>query len=113
MMSLITPVVGIDLSLSQTGVAILHGGKVTTNFLNTKPIAAGEDRYYNKLIRFERVGAGIFAMLEETIKPWVDPHVFLEGPAYQSQGSSGHDIAGNWWLFYQELVANGMSPHVI
>lgn len=111
-MTLLTPVVGIDLSLSQTGVAILHGGKVTTNYLNVKPVAS-EDRYLSKLLRFEKIGNGLLDMLDETIQPWTEPHIFLEGPAYQSKGSSGHDIAGNWWLFYQSLVANGMSPHII
>lgn len=106
------PVVGIDLSLSQTGIAILHEGTVQTSFFGVKAIASS-DRYYSKLIRFQQIQDGVLDAMDRVIQPWVDPEIFIEGPAYQSKGSSGHDIAGNWWLLYETLCANGWMPAVI
>lgn len=113
-------IVGIDLSLGQTGIAINLGPRkndhdmvALTHFIKSKP-AKADDRYVAKLARFNLIHRGIWDFLEQIIQPWDGTvHIFLEGPAYQSKGSSGHDIAGNWWIFFDSLQGEGATVKVV
>ena len=104
--------VGIDLSLTSTGLAIYRaedvvpGGLAMTRCITSKP---GNDRGHTaRLRRFQRISNEISSEIGSD-----DAHVFLEGPSYGSTGSAVHDIAGNWWLLYQTLNDDGMQICVV
>jgi crossover junction endodeoxyribonuclease RuvC len=94
--------IGIDLSMTSTGLAIYRPEDVVPGWLAfTRCITStpGKDPGYDgKLHRFQRIYNAILSELRAD-----DAHVYLEGPSYASAGSATHDIAGNWWLLYQAL----------
>lgn len=92
-------VVGVDLSLTTTGVATTSGGSATVSTLTSKPLG---DSW---AAREARLG-----LLAETVADAVGAPelVVLEGPSYGSRGGHQHDRAGLWWLVYSALA--GISP---
>jgi crossover junction endodeoxyribonuclease RuvC len=104
--------VGIDLSLTSTGLAIydpqmvVPGGIADTQTVTSKPNKV--PGYEGKLTRFQIISSKILLSLGSD-----EVNVFLEGPSYSSAGSSAHDLAGNWWLLYQLLVDEGCTVTVI
>lgn len=107
-----TKYVGIDLSLTSTGLAIhdpqtvVPGGCAETQTIRTKPVAPGYDA---KLGRFQFISRRILGAFANDD----DVSVFLEGPSYGSAGQATHDIAGNWWLLYEALTYDGCKITVI
>lgn len=97
--------VGIDLSLTSTGLAIYRptvSDVPETGTVISKP-SPGKNPYEAKLDRFQFITRRIlhkFVDDDET-------RVFLEGPSYGSAGQATHDIAGNWWLLYEALTYDG------
>ena len=102
-------IVGLDLSLTSTGLAVANTvTDITTHRIQSTPKATGpvvktrkgmtaSQTYTDKLTRFMLIGH----KLAQHIPDHSD--VYLEGPSYGSAGSSFHDIAGNWWLTFQLL----------
>lgn len=82
-------VVGLDLSLTSTGVAIAD--EATNHSAYTlRPKARGHERlaYLVRQVMVEASDADL---------------VVVEGPSYGSKGSAFHQLAGLWWLITQEL----------
>lgn len=89
------PIVGIDPSLTGTGIAIIDGGAVTAH----KIVSSGKstddwEQRYNR-------GTNLVAKVAAFV-----PHyslVAIEGPSYSSVGGSSHDRSGLWWRIYDTL----------
>lgn len=109
-------IVGIDLSLTSTGLAVyspddvVPGGLAETATVTSKPSKL--PGYAGKLERFQIIGSRILSSVLPT-PAYEDFHVYLEGPSYASAGSATHDIAGNWWLLYELLEGEGCSITVV
>ncbi len=107
-----TCTVGIDLSMTSTGLAVydpamvVPGGVAHTETVTTRPNKI--PGYDGKLERFQMISSKIMLAL-----PVDEVHVFLEGPSYSSAGQATHDIAGNWWLLYQLLTDEGCHITVV
>lgn len=91
-------VVGIDLSLTCTGIASHELGQVSgwTDLIKTdgKRLASWESRS----TRIQHVCAELLNLMPDT-----DALIALEAPAYSSGVGSVWDRAGLWWLVYTEL----------
>lgn len=96
-----TPVVvGLDLSLTGTGIAVGHAGetpRVAT--VGTKGAASAPLR--DRVERLRRIDAGIRGYLEEWL--WagqlpVPALIVVEGPTYGTGTGHQHDRSGLWWL---------------
>jgi crossover junction endodeoxyribonuclease RuvC len=90
---------GLDLSLTQTGVALAG----STSVIRSKP-APG---YLGTLERLLLLSTGVLQALQG-----VDL-VCIEGPSLASVGGRAHDRAGYWWLMYDRLTRAGITVVVI
>lgn len=118
-----TQYVGLDLSLTSTGLAMFYphaeDADVYTTLVKSKPKTTGpvvEKR--GKLVRTETYAdkLGRFQAIESSIRDWIayGATVYLEGPSYGSAGQATHDIAGSWWNVYRTLTDDhGCLVHVI
>lgn len=112
-------VVGIDLSMTSTGIAaITDDGTVRTWRLESSPPkrAKGDKTRPTMRERYERLSGiqravGSAAIWEANSS--VDPElVLLEAPSYGSQGAGTWDRAGLWWMVAAFFCANDL-PLVI
>lgn len=95
-------VAAIDLSLTSTGVAVVHSSiRVLTHTVTSKPPKVETLR-----TRFERMNA-----ISQEILQIVEPAdvVGIEAPAYAAAARSGklHDRSGLWWHVVSDLIAHG------
>lgn len=96
--------VGIDLSLTSTGLAAAKDGvmggvfRVKTTGKKTDVLAQ----------RWQRLRHDIL----ENVAVWVEDHmpdlVVIESPSYGSQHGSQHDRSGLWWLVVEDMFAQGI-----
>jgi crossover junction endodeoxyribonuclease RuvC len=95
----VRPVVGIDPSLTSTGIAIAIDGKVETGRVRSKGSKADgwEDR----------VGRIITLAQQITDQVPANSLVIIEAPSYGSVSTSAHDRAGLWWLIFTKLYLEG------
>lgn len=103
-----TATVGLDLSMTSTGVAIHIDGATTLHRVQSKPCPTGPpdakskgkptQTHRDKAKRFNLIRARVLGLFPE------GSTVYIEGPSYASTGSGAHDIAGNWWLMVHELM---------
>lgn len=100
--------VGIDLSLTSTGIAVSRHGWLETTLVTSKPPKGG-GLYSGKLARFQQIRSDIMM----NIATGSESHVYLEGPAYASAGQATHDMAGNWWMLYEMLTDWGHMVTVV
>lgn len=94
-------VVGLDLSLSSTGVAGARSdGQVWTDRIRTPTGLRGHER---------------MAWLTARVKDFTRGAclVMVEGPSYGSTGGSVHERAGLWWLVTHSLWARGVEVAVV
>ena len=82
-------IVGIDPSLTGTGLATIHDGTAITTVVATRRLD-GHDR-------LQHILRSVFAATQ-----YADL-VGMEGPSFGSTGSAVHQIAGLWWL-----IAHGL-----
>lgn len=104
---MIRPVVGVDPSLTGTGVAIVLGD--AAEIVQTTTIRSTGHRGDSLETRRRRLKA-----LRDEIMDWIPDNalVVLEGPAY-SQGSAGTwDRAGLWWSILHALGDREVLTHV-
>jgi crossover junction endodeoxyribonuclease RuvC len=96
----VTTVVGLDLSLTASGVCHIVDGEITLNTVRSKPKPKA-----TLADQVERL-----AWIRDNIADLCDgAHlVLVEGPSYGSKGASVHQIAGNWWLIVDQLVERGI-----
>lgn len=91
-------VVGLDLSLTSTGIAWVDEGRVGVSRL--QPKIRGYDRL--RKIRETALGAASGADV-----------VAVEGPAFGAQGDAYHQLAGLWWYVTEALHGTGVPLVVV
>ena len=90
-------VLGIDPSLSATGVALLNlKGQNDHEWLNI-------DVFANKLRGHTRINYIINEVRDMLSALGDGDLVVMEGPSFGSQGSRTHELAGIWWLIRHEI----------
>lgn len=92
-------VVGIDPSLTSTGVAMVQGGQARTWRVRSKGVARAP--WDARFARIQDVASRVCATVP------VGALVVMEAPSYGSASTSVHDRAGLWWEVYRRLVARG------
>lgn len=93
-------IVGLDLSLTSTGVATIdEGADVRVDRIATKPTG---DNLWHRAHRLHR----IFERIVNEVHSYDGRQlVVVEGPSYgQARQGGQHDRAGLWWLVVNELV---------
>lgn len=98
-----TPIfVGLDLSLTSTGFAVIHGGTATVQRITSKPPKLRTSE--GQAERLQDLVAEIYTAL-----PISDhTHVAIEGPSYGSTGGSAHERGGLWWMVRSTLRDIGL-----
>lgn len=95
-----TAVVGLDPSLTCTGLAVRdHDGVITLHRVQSEG-RKGDD-WEARCLRLERLTARIVEHVP------AGALVVIEGPAYAARSTSVHDRAGLWWSVYRELRTAG------
>jgi crossover junction endodeoxyribonuclease RuvC len=97
-------IVGVDTSLSATGVAVIDpDGVLTLQRVKSKPTTKGD--HVAMLTRLERIVADIRAAVRVPLDEPRDIRIAaaIEGPSYGSKGAAVHDIAGLWWMTFRML----------
>ena len=100
-------VVGIDPSISSSGVAVHQPERsvARTRVLVVPTREQGQD-HFNRMERMHFGANGVIAKV-----PY-NSLVLYEGPAFGAKGASFHDLAGFWWKLY-ELLATGWSDVIV
>lgn len=103
-----TPIyVGLDLSLTSTGVAIIHNGAATVQRVISKPVphATSADQAH----RIDMLVAAILGAIPDSDVT----KVAVEGPSYASTGSAAHILGGLWWAVRIALSRLGYDVAVV
>lgn len=91
-------VVGIDTSMTNTGI-VLHGsGGVSVH--NVKSKGKADDTWTTRHDRLVKLAGEICELVP------FNSLVVIEAPAYNSRTGHQHDRSGLWWLVYDELRAD-------
>lgn len=89
--------VGLDLSLTSTGIAIIHGDVTTVQRITSKgKKGATTADQVERLVSIVECIAGAVPLSEHT-------KIAVEGPSYGSTGSAAHILGGLWWLVRRYL----------
>lgn len=97
--------IGLDLSLTSTGVAIItDAGIVTKSFESEKRSAPKQkDTLRQRHERTAELADEVMRFIYDTAR-FDEPHeICVEQPSYASSGGSGWDRAGYWWILTNEL----------
>lgn len=96
-----TVVLGLDLSLTRTGIARITAGDVPTWW--TGSIKSAGEKGATLRDRHARMSRLAFSIRGEVIdsRPSL---VVIEGPALARVGGSNHDRSGLWWLVVEPLM---------
>lgn len=89
--------IGLDLSLTSTGIASIHGDVVTVRRVTSN---ATHGTTADTADRLDRIVADVLASV-----PLSDStHVAIEGPSFGSTGPGQHVRGGLWWMIRRELA---------
>jgi Holliday junction resolvasome RuvABC endonuclease subunit len=88
-------VVGLDLSLTGTGVAVIDEGGIRTSLIRSKGNAGAS--LFDRAVRLVELSQRITDLIPERAL------VVIEQPAYSQTGGSHHDRSGLWWLIVAYL----------
>ncbi|WP_404285417.1 hypothetical protein [Glutamicibacter arilaitensis] len=88
-------IIGLDLSLTSTGLAIHQSGTITTHRIQTK--GKRDDTWQQRHDRMNHIVTTITSHVPE------NTHAFIEAPAYSRSDSGTWDRAGLWWMTYTAL----------
>lgn len=91
--------VGLDLSLTSTGIAISECGTITTHRVRSK--GSKDATWEERCTRLQDLRQQIAHAIPTCSL------IMIEGPSYGSIGSGTHDRSGLWWLIYSQLTMNG------
>lgn len=95
-----TTVVGIDWSLSSSGVVrATDTGQMSTHRVQSKPTA---DTLHARSLRIRKMAMNVIGL---TVGADL---VVIEGPAYASDTGKAHDRSGGWWLIVARVTALGI-----
>lgn len=92
-------VVGLDLSLTSTGVAVIKNGQVGLTVIRPDP--TGHDH-----ARIDYVRSHVWGLTQRTSL------VVIEGPSYGSVTGKQHERAGLWWICARMLWRAG-TPYAV
>lgn len=95
-------VMGIDLSLTSTGIALASEGTIVglTRIQTTGKRADTLVQRQNRLY-------GITMKIRDLVHTYSPDLVVIESPSYGSQHGSQHDRSGLWWLVVDRIISNG------
>lgn len=96
-------IVGIDPSLTSTGIAIVDTDDplvIDVHRVESKGHAG--DTWVQRLTRIESIADRVFAVVAAS-NPDGGGMVVLESPSYGSKAGSVHDRSGAWWAIYSRL----------
>lgn len=94
-----TPIyVGLDLSLTSTGVAIIHDGHATVQRITSKPTKNATTA--DQAARLDSIVQRILAAIPHS----AHTKIAVEGPSFGSTGTAAHILGGLWWLVRVALV---------
>lgn len=99
--------IGLDLSLTDTGIAVIANNSVKTYLVSSK--GHDDDPYEVRCARMVKLAAGILDHIPDS----EDVHVAIEGPSFASRGGQSHERAGLWWHVYSALYTRGHLVTVI
>jgi crossover junction endodeoxyribonuclease RuvC len=103
-------VIGLDLSLTATGVAIYTHGAVTTQVIPTFPTVRADlsDEYMEATrLRIRGVRGEVLDLCTGA------DLVVVEGPALGVQGAGRHNLDGLWWLVYDGLKQRDLRVGIV
>jgi Holliday junction resolvasome RuvABC endonuclease subunit len=101
----VTLVVGLDLSLTSTGVCVATPDGIVTDTVTSKGTKA--DTWTQR-------GERLRALRREITRHVGDPTlVVVEAPSYGSTGGSAHDRGGLWWLIVSTLQAREIPVGIV
>src|SRR4051812_18705724 len=97
-------VVGLDLSLTGTGVAVIEGRSITTGVFG----ATGHNDA-TLVERHRRLNHLADQIMYQVAPGMTRPDlVVIEGPSYSTVGGHTHDRSGLWWLVVNRLFDLGL-----
>jgi crossover junction endodeoxyribonuclease RuvC len=96
----VVKVVGLDLSLTCTGVAVATQNGAITDRITSKPTP-------NATLADRAVRIGLITARVVDFVRGADL-VIIEGPTYATSTGSQHDRSGLWWLVVNRLIAGTM-----
>lgn len=94
-------VVGLDLSLTSTGIAINHGYDTISETHRIRSTGKAEATWTQRSQRLRKITSDIMEHIPENAL------ILVEGPSYASSGTGTHDRSGLWWMVYQDLESIG------
>ncbi|WP_298745308.1 crossover junction endodeoxyribonuclease RuvC [uncultured Microbacterium sp.] len=99
--------VGLDLSLTSTGIAIIHGDQITTRRITSKGKQGATTAE-----QVDRLGKLVENIAHEV--PWTDhARIAVEGPSYGSTGTAAHILGGFWWMVRHRLATLDLDVVVV
>lgn len=96
-----TVIIGLDLSLTSTGLARINDGEVTLRRVQSKPPPAARVTLASRSLRLRKIAGEVFDYCTGA------DLVVVEGPSYASDSGAAHDRAGLWWLILARLTGQG------
>lgn len=96
-------VLGLDLSLTSTGVARVSQGRI----IGTSSIRTAGKKGDDLLARGNRLNS-IQRQIEQDVWVFNPELVVIEAPSYGSQHGAQHDRSGLWWLVVDYLIGAGI-----
>ena len=97
-----TAYIGIDFSLTATGVAVYRDGKWTCATIKTETVE-GIDGFLERI-------AYIAREIDRIAKPKFDDIIAIESPAFGAKSSNLDKMFGGWWLIVQHLNIMTLMP---
>lgn len=98
--------IGLDLSLTSTGVAVAHRGHIVTARVVSKP---NGNTSADTAERLQTIVAGIFDHIPTT----EHTRVAIEGPSFGSVNGKAHERGGLFWTVRLKLARRGIDTIVI
>lgn len=95
-------ILGVDPSLTGTGVAWIERGRVGTRLISTEAPPKGTATVRSRHNRLGRIVGGVSGELLGT------DLLAVEAPSYGSVGGSKHDRSGLWWLIIDRAYRMGV-----
>jgi crossover junction endodeoxyribonuclease RuvC len=100
-------IVGLDLSLTAAGIAVLTESGLTVEHVGSKP-KKGDPK--GELVLLGRMRRQVAAVMSRIPK---GAAVGIEGPSFASTGTAAHMLGGLWWMTLNALESAGHTVIVI
>ena len=97
-------VVGLDLSLTSTGMARFAGGQLV-EVANARSKGKRADSVYDRFLRLNRLENEVLTFAVDDLPDLV----VVESPSFGSKGGSAHDRSGLWWQIVSGVLREGVA----